>query len=85
MLSVVIVGSFAALGYFGRELYRQAPSIPGGVVTAGGRTLYTDEDIREGQNVWRSIGGQEAGTVWVLLRAAGIRRVCPTRPRELPL
>ena len=27
-LGVVIVGSFAVLGYFGTELYRQAPPIP---------------------------------------------------------
>ena len=63
-LGAVIVGSFAVLGYFGRELYRQAPPIPERVVTTDGRVIYTGEDIREGQNVWQSMGGQEVGTVW---------------------
>src|SRR5678815_4064762 len=26
--------------------------------------LFTGDDIRDGQNVWQSIGGQELGTVW---------------------
>lgn len=63
-LTVVVVGSFAVLGYFGRELYRQAPPIPNRVVTAGGEVLFTGQDIKDGQNVWQSMGGQEVGTVW---------------------
>ena len=60
-LGAVIIGSFAVLGYFGRELYRQAPPVPERVVTSEGRVLYTAEDIKEGQNVWQSMGGQEVG------------------------
>ena len=63
-LCVVIAGSFAVLGYFGRELYREAPPIPDRVVTTGGRVVYSGADIREGQNVWQSMGGQEVGSVW---------------------
>ena len=63
-LGAVIVGSFAVLGYFGRELYRQAPPIPDRVVTTDGRVLFTGQDIQDGQNVWQSMGGQEVGTVW---------------------
>ena len=63
-LGAVIVGSFAVLGYFGRELYRQAPPVPDRVLTSDGRVVYTGEDIKEGQNVWQSMGGQEVGTVW---------------------
>ena len=63
-LCMVIVGSFAVLGHFGRELYRQAPPVPERVVTSEGRVIYTAEDIKEGQNVWQSMGGQEVGTVW---------------------
>ena len=40
-LGTVIVGSFAVLGYFGGELYRQAPPIPERVVTTDGRVIYT--------------------------------------------
>ncbi|MBT3602472.1 MAG: hypothetical protein HN521_05325, partial [Candidatus Latescibacteria bacterium] len=61
---VVMVGSFSVLGYFGAEIYRKAPPIPTQVVTTEGKVLFTGQDIRDGQNVWQSIGGQELGTVW---------------------
>jgi len=63
-LGTVILGSFVVLGYFGVELYRQAPPIPERVVTTDGRVLFTGTDIRNGQNVWQSIGGQEVGSIW---------------------
>ncbi len=63
-LGVVIVSSFAVLGYFGSEIYRQAPPIPKRVVTTDGTVLFTGEAIQNGQNVWQSMGGQEVGTVW---------------------
>ena len=34
------------------------------VVTADGTVLFTGQDIKDGQNVWQSMGGQEMGTVW---------------------
>jgi nitric oxide reductase subunit B len=60
----VMVGSFAVLGYYGSEIYRKAPPIPDKVVSASGKVLFTGQDIKDGQNVWQSIGGQEVGTVW---------------------
>ena len=59
-----MLGSFAVLGYFGREIFRQVPPIPDRVVTSAGRVLFTGQDIRDGQNVWQSVGGQELGSVW---------------------
>src|SRR5262245_31667256 len=63
-LTVVIVASFAVLGYFGREIYRQAPPIPERVVIPDGAVLFTGHDIKDGQNVWQSLGGQEVGSIW---------------------
>ncbi|HEV8492253.1 MAG TPA: nitric-oxide reductase large subunit, partial [Candidatus Angelobacter sp.] len=63
-LAGVITLSFVALGYFGRQIYYQAPPIPARVVTADGTVLFTGQDIKDGQNVWQSIGGEEVGTVW---------------------
>ena len=60
----VMVISFAVLGYFGREIYRKGPPIPAKVVTTDGTVLFTGQDIKDGQNIWQSIGGQEVGTVW---------------------
>ncbi len=63
-LTFVIVGSFAVLGYFGYEIYMQAPPVPEKVVSTDGTTIFTGNDIRNGQAVWQSIGGQEVGSVW---------------------
>jgi nitric oxide reductase subunit B len=60
----VIFGSLAVLGYYGYEVYQQAPPIPERVVTPNGTVVLTGSDIRIGQNVWQSIGGQEVGSVW---------------------
>lgn len=62
--AIVVVVSFAVLGWFGREIYRQAPPVPDRIVTTDGRVLFTGDDIRDGQNVWQSTGGQELGLVW---------------------
>lgn len=61
---LVMVLSFGVLGYFGREIYREAPPIPEKVVTTNGVVLFTDQNIKDGQNIWQSIGGQEVGTIW---------------------
>jgi len=61
---LVMTISFAVLIYYGREIYRQAPPIPDKVMTADGTLLFTGQDIKDGQNVWQSMGGQEIGTVW---------------------
>ena len=60
----VMVISFSVLLYFGREIYRQAPPVPEKVMTASGTVLFTGQEIKDGQNVWQSLGGQEIGTVW---------------------
>jgi nitric oxide reductase subunit B len=60
----VIVFSFAVLLYFGYEIYVQKPPIPEKVVTESGEQLFISQEIKDGQSVWQSIGGQEMGTVW---------------------
>jgi nitric oxide reductase subunit B len=60
----VMVLSFSVLLFFGREIYKQAPPIPSKVITPDGTVLFTGQDIKDGQNVWQSLGGQEIGTVW---------------------
>ncbi len=60
----VMVISFGILLYYGREIYREAPPIPDKVVTEDGTVLFTGQDIKDGQNVWQSVGGQEMGSIW---------------------
>ncbi|HYG60890.1 MAG TPA: nitric-oxide reductase large subunit [Symbiobacteriaceae bacterium] len=64
VLIVVIALSFGVLGYYGWETYWKAPPIPKRVVTTEGTVLFTEQAIKDGQNVWQSMGGQEVGSVW---------------------
>ena len=54
-LAAVFVLSLAALGWLGREIYLAAPPIPEVVRTKSGETLFTGEQIRD---------GQQLGSVW---------------------
>lgn len=63
-LACVIIGSFAVLIFYGVDIYRKVPPIPEKVVTTDGKVLFTGQDIKDGQNVWQSIGGQTVGSIW---------------------
>lgn len=60
----ILVICFSILGFYGHEIYREKPPIPDRVISEDGITIFTKQDIIDGQNVWQSIGGQEVGTVW---------------------
>ena len=64
ILSGTIAVAFFILGFFGKEVYRQAPPIPERVGTADGSLIFTREDILTGQQVWQSTGGQQLGSIW---------------------
>src|SRR3954470_7558569 len=61
---VVVLASFAVLGWAGVRIYQQAPPQPRVVVTTDGRTVIGDGDVAAGQDVWRSMGGMEMGSIW---------------------
>ncbi|MFV0439356.1 MAG: nitric-oxide reductase large subunit [Desulfopila sp.] len=60
----VIFVTFSILGWFGKEVYRQVPPLPGKVVTEAGTVLFDQKEILDGQQVWQSIGGQQVGSIW---------------------
>ena len=64
IFAAVILVTFSLLGFFGVEIYRQAPPIPQQVVSDDGTVLATEDDILRGQQVWQSIGGQQVGSIW---------------------
>ncbi len=64
ILIVVQVASFSALLYYGGEIYQAAPPIPESVRSTDGEVVFSKDIILEGQDVWRSIGGHELGSVW---------------------
>ena len=63
-LATVILVSFGVLGFFGVEIFRTMPPFPKQVVTTDGKVLFEGQDIKDGQNVWQSIGGQTVGSIW---------------------
>jgi nitric oxide reductase large subunit len=60
----VMTISFGVLLYYGREIYREAPPVPEKVVTADGTVIFSGQEIKDGQNVWQSLGGHQLGTIW---------------------
>lgn len=64
LLIAILIITFGLLGYFGREVYRQAPPIPGQVVSEDGRVLMTHDTILDGQTAWQSVGGMQLGSIW---------------------
>src|SRR5689334_7227815 len=64
VLGLVAGISFLILGIAGYRGIRSAPPIPQQVVTTDGRVLFDGTTIRDGQNVWQSIGGQEIGSIF---------------------
>jgi len=64
ILGVMFTVSFGALLLIGSEIYREMPPIPEAVVTEDGSVVYTRDDIQRGRQVWQTLGGQQAGSVW---------------------
>lgn len=64
LLVFVLTGTFTILGFFGNEVYKQAPPIYGSLKNSVGEIVYTKEDILDGQTIWQSIGGQQIGSIW---------------------
>lgn len=60
----VLAVTFSLLGYFGTEVYRNAPPIPAQVVSEGGEILMTHDSILDGQTAWQSVGGMQLGSIW---------------------
>lgn len=61
---LVIIISFAVLGWVGTRIYHQAPPIVDKVVTTDGTVVINSGEISAGQNVWQAMGGMETGSVW---------------------
>ena len=62
--TVVILLSFAVLGWVGVRIYQQAPPIPRQVVSQDGEVVVGPGEIERGQNVWQAMGGMQLGSIW---------------------
>ena len=63
-LAVIMVGSFAVLGWIGTRIYQEMPPIPDRIVDYRRQRRRSDGDIGRGQNVWQAMGGMEVGSIW---------------------
>ena len=60
----VLIVTFSLLGFYGAEVYRTAPPIPGQVLVQGSdKPLYTKDGILDGQTAWQSVGGMQLGSI----------------------
>ena len=64
LLLFVLVLTFGALLLGGYLINKEKPPIPALVVGPGGATVFSAEDIKEGQQLYFSHGGQHIGTIW---------------------
>ena len=59
-----LVVMFSVLLYFGGRIYQEAPPMPSAVVSEDGETLFSDDDIQQGMDTWRRLGGMQLGSIW---------------------
>jgi nitric oxide reductase subunit B len=64
ILLFLLAMTFGVLMFGGYIINKEKPPIPVRIVTTEGVTLFTGEDIINGQNVYFSRGGQHIGTIW---------------------
>ncbi|OOF01901.1 nitric-oxide reductase large subunit [Salinivibrio sp. MA607] len=60
----VLAITFSVLGYFGTEVYREAPPIPDKFMSTDGNVIATEESVLDGQTAWQSVGGMQLGSIW---------------------
>ena len=62
-LVAVVTIAFGILGYYGVEVYREAPPVVS-FADKNGKIVIEQEQIYKGQEAWQSIGGMQVGSVW---------------------
>lgn len=55
---------FSILIWMTSKVYKDAPPIPGKVVSQSGETIFTGDDVRSGQQVFLKYGLMENGSLW---------------------
>jgi len=61
---VTFLVGFAILGYLAIRVYEDHPPIPGKVVMEDGQTLFTAEDVRDGQELFLTYGLMQYGSIY---------------------
>jgi nitric oxide reductase subunit B len=61
---VTFLVGFAILGYLAIKVYQQHPPLPGRVASADGRTVFTGDDVRAGQELFLTYGLMQYGSIY---------------------
>ena len=56
--------TFGVLIFGGTIIHRDKPPIPAVVRAENGQVVFTSEDVKNGQKLYLSRGGQDMGTIW---------------------
>ncbi len=64
LLLFVLALTFGVLLFGGYLIHREKPPIAGSVVSENGTVLFSRDDVKQGQNLYLSRGGQDMGTIW---------------------
>ena len=51
VFALVMSISFAVLGYYGYEIYQQAPPVPKEIISDSGKIVFSESEIKDGQNI----------------------------------
>ncbi len=61
---VTFLVGFAILGYLAIKVYQEHPPLPGRVASADGRTIFTGDDVRAGQELFLTYGLMQYGSIY---------------------
>ena len=64
LLLFLLAITFGVLLFGGYLIHREKPPIAGTVVSDSGAALFTRDDVKNGQKLYLSRGGQDMGTIW---------------------
>jgi nitric oxide reductase subunit B len=61
---ITFLFGFAVLGYLAIRVYQEHPPIPARVVTEGGKTVFTGDEVRDGQEAFLTYGLMQFGSIY---------------------
>lgn len=64
LLLFLLAITFGVLIFGGTIIHRDKPPIPAVVRAENGQVVFTSEDVKNGQKLYLSRGGQDMGTIW---------------------
>ncbi|MGI9249612.1 MAG: nitric-oxide reductase large subunit [Pseudohongiellaceae bacterium] len=64
IFGLLLAVMFGTLLIVGGRVFQLAPPVPAVVQIEDGTRFFTEDDIQQGRDVWRRLGGMQLGSVW---------------------